>query len=857
MPNRRLHVSEAGKALINDVLIRRGWKRSTSEMRPVILASKYAMRSYAKANGWSDNEPSWIKDLFKLFNYYSVEDRRSERKRQEEDLKRELCKDESPSLVEKIEKEIESERLTWKEISPTQWKRFASQKNIHAPGFSQTAFEAFCAALELEAKDVAEEEIDEFSTRKIPSRLKNRKPTNCLLPNPECIDFVGRVDEQEIILAYLQPNSKIHHVSIHGLGGVGKTSLALEIAYRCREASQTVNHNLPSFNIFIYVSAKSERLTPEGKVNRLLREASFEDFLRKIYSDLQCGELIEGREYPRFLVDKIRQRLSLEPALLILDNLEVMDDIDRLLDFLQELPPTVKTISTTRESLRGERIKKVAIGQLTLEFGHQLISQRCKEEQIRINSKQIELLYQKTGGIPAAIGYAIGELAVGTPFEQVASDLVKSDGNYCQFYFEKTVNPLRNYPSSVVLMALALVPASSTFDTLVKVATVNEQSPTFKDFYALKKRSLIYQVQEDERENEPSENYDLISLTRQYALSDLEKHPELLAVLQENWINYYRTYVQEHGERDWRDWQQDYQGLKAEWENINAVVDLLIESNRYSDLCHMWKHIRCYTHVEWSGNNRLKYWNYRLNDLTHRLLELSEQRQDWQMSSKIILDRAWKLILMRQPQYLAEAESLLSQAREIQSNISSELQVQIATHTGILYLHQDRLDEAMTWLKKAQKLLDPFIKASNIQNSKIPFELKRQQVQIAYHKGEIYFYWQDYLKSKTFFEGAKRLCESMNWKRGIALTQNWIAEIAIELNDLGEAEELIEEGITIANANQDRCRLAYWLRTKARLQNKQRLAEATDTASEACKIFLELGMEAEAQEIEDDGLLDL
>lgn len=861
MSNRRLHVSKAGQVLIREALARTGFKRALTEHRPVILASKYAMQKHARSRNWSDDDRNWILELFSLFNYDDAGLSRGEKEQGKHLLMQTLLQqDKSRSFVEKIVERIESGILVWKDISPTQWKRFTNQSRIYQSGFGETVFEGFCFALGLEVEDIAEEDLGispqeeievNYNSNKVNSKIDIQESITCLLPSLECLDFVGRADEQKEVLTYLEPNSNISHISLHGMGGSGKTSLALKIAYHCREASKSDDQDLGKFDTFLFVSAKPQHLTIDGGINRLLKKDNLTSILQKIAIEIGAGELLEEGHSKESLITRICLHLYRKRTLLIVDNLETMSDINEVLDFLKELPDSVKVISTTRESFVRTNIKKITLGTLPEKYSYQLIQQRCREEQIKLDSEQIKLLCQTTGGMPAAIGYAIGQLVVGTPFERVASSLVKAGDDYCKFYFEAAVEPLRNQPSYMMLMALACIPANTTFEALVTVSTVNNQPPTLADLYNLRKRFLINQLQEDEY----SDRYDLISITRQYALSELEKDGELLKLIQDSWINYYRNYVQINGERDWKEWQQDYQGLKSEWENINAVIDLLIEDDRYSDLCHMWKHIRCYVHVEWSGQNRLKYWDYRLNDLTRHLLELSEQRKDWLMLAEIILDRSWKLIVMRKSQYFEEAESLLGKAQQIRHNVSSELQIKIATHTAILYLHQEHMEKALDWLQKAQDLIDPFI----TEDSEMPFEIKRQQIQIVYHQGEIYFRQQDYRKSKKFFNISKRFCksDSMEWQRGIALTQNWLAEIAIQLNDLGEAEELIKEGIIVSNGNQDQCRLAYWLRTRARLQNTQGLAEAEDTAREAYAIFRELGMNAEAQEIQDDGLLPL
>ena len=47
--------------------------------------------------------------------------------------------------------------------------------------------------------------------------------------------FVGREEEIKSILESLQPNSRTFIIGIEGVGGMGKSTLAIEISYRCIE----------------------------------------------------------------------------------------------------------------------------------------------------------------------------------------------------------------------------------------------------------------------------------------------------------------------------------------------------------------------------------------------------------------------------------------------------------------------------------------------------------------------------------------------------------------------------------------------------------------------------------------------
>ena len=85
------------------------------------------------------------------------------------------------------------------------------------------------------------------------------------LPRPDYSTFFGRSEERTKILEYID-HPRAWGISVDGIGGVGKTALALNCAYALREMS---NGEMPPFEYIIWASAKTERLAPRGIVNVL------------------------------------------------------------------------------------------------------------------------------------------------------------------------------------------------------------------------------------------------------------------------------------------------------------------------------------------------------------------------------------------------------------------------------------------------------------------------------------------------------------------------------------------------------------------------------------------------------------
>src|SRR5678816_3336713 len=77
---------------------------------------------------------------------------------------------------------------------------------------------------------------------------KELEKSSALSKLPRRPYFVGRNEEIEAILHSLQPNSRTFIIGVEGIGGVGKTALAIEVGHRC------IENDL--FESAIWISAK-------------------------------------------------------------------------------------------------------------------------------------------------------------------------------------------------------------------------------------------------------------------------------------------------------------------------------------------------------------------------------------------------------------------------------------------------------------------------------------------------------------------------------------------------------------------------------------------------------------------------
>src|SRR5207245_727653 len=84
------------------------------------------------------------------------------------------------------------------------------------------------------------------------------------LPQPDYSNFIGRKESLENIRQLLRPYpySQVHMISIDGIGGIGKSALALEAVLWYINNYQQIQHN-ERFDAIIWINAKQNILTSQ------------------------------------------------------------------------------------------------------------------------------------------------------------------------------------------------------------------------------------------------------------------------------------------------------------------------------------------------------------------------------------------------------------------------------------------------------------------------------------------------------------------------------------------------------------------------------------------------------------------
>lgn len=217
-----------------------------------------------------------------------------------------------------------------------------------------------------------------------------------LIPLGRNRDFVGRRDILDSLMCKIPPNASEYTCQmtvIEGLGGIGKTQIAIEAAYRMRETD-------PDCSVFWIP---------------VVDNATIENAYRRIGQKLQIEGIDDNSADVRLLVKNALSCDSAGSWLLVIDN---VDDIDLMFGkeeesgFYDSLPASEKgsILCTTRNhevtvNLDVSLENVLSIKEMDKDEGLQLLRKKCKDFQLR-DEKSTHRLLEFLACLPLAIRQA-------------------------------------------------------------------------------------------------------------------------------------------------------------------------------------------------------------------------------------------------------------------------------------------------------------------------------------------------------------------------------------------------------------------------------------------------------------------
>jgi tetratricopeptide (TPR) repeat protein len=396
------------------------------------------------------------------------------------------------------------------------------------------------------------------------------------LPQPDHGRFVGREDEVKQIIRILRPYPHSQHsiVTIDGIGGIGKSALALEVAHRyLRNYAQIPPDE--RFDAIIWTSAKQNVLTAEGIVPRQQALRTLDDIYTAIAITLQREGITRVR--PEEQTETVRNALTRQRTLLIVDNLETVDD-KAVMEFLRELPAPTKAMVTTRHRL--DVAYPVRLTGMPWDDAQLLIGDECAKKNVNLTGNDKCRLYERTGGVPLVMTWSIAQMGFGYSVEAVLTRLGQPNNDVAQFCFEGAIKRISGQPAHQLLMALSLFATDASREAL---RAVSDLPPLDADdgLVVLEKLSLV---------NKEGSRFQVLPLTLTCAAAELQKRPELERLYRARWIKYYVMFLDEQIISQ----THRVPAIDPEVTNVIRAVEWCAHSNLYSDLIALVRNVDSY-----------------------------------------------------------------------------------------------------------------------------------------------------------------------------------------------------------------------------------------------------------------------
>ncbi|MFQ5753262.1 MAG: tetratricopeptide repeat protein, partial [bacterium] len=354
----------------------------------------------------------------------------------------------------------------------------------------------------------------------IPIKVSDRNIVHNL-PQPDWYFFVERPELEKDAVAKLN-HPRMYITTFDGIGGCGKTALALKIAY---DLLSPPENQEPQFEYVVWVTAKSTRLDPDGIKIIDQQLTSLADLLKEILRVVGFEDLVQTSDED-ILKSHVFDTLSMAKFLIIIDNLETVEDSTRIWDFLVDprfVYPSKVIVTSRHRQKSGELV--VNVRGMTKDQVKGLINSEVQRIGIEnfspISKTLLDVLISKTAGIPIAIKQVIAHVSGGISLRRAIERLPDRPDDVLDFCYPESFKLLENNDRTLFFaLAKAVEPAGIAE---LKFITSLSEYDLDKSIVNLDKLSLV----EINSAGEQGDLYHLLPLTQKFALRELRNYPEL------------------------------------------------------------------------------------------------------------------------------------------------------------------------------------------------------------------------------------------------------------------------------------------------------------------------------------------
>lgn len=646
-----------------------------------------------------------------------------------------------------------------------------------------------------------------------PIRAKASKKIKLIqnLPSRSYRDFVGRESELQQLTTLLSPEDTAHLISITGIAGTGKTSLALELAYQCADAIGAPG-STPVFENIVFCSAQKRHLTPERILNRFKADQTLDHILATIQGTLTEKDTGTGS------FEEVIDLVSKGSTLIVIDNWETIENQNEVLSFLYELPPNAKVIITSRELLLLDY--SVRLGALTLIEGLQLIEDQAKEQNLQLSKAQAKELYQGTGGIPLSIIYCLGQMAIGYSVKNSLQKLIQEQSDFVEFSFQQIFDSIGGTAAEKLIMGLSLFTGSAEKEAMINVAQVDGESLDTADALVNLQRLCVFE--------QSNGRYTMPSLIRSYISPKIEQDTSFYKKASQQWLNWYKELGSDLE-------SLEPMVLRQDWDNIHNVMTWCLDNKEmqvFKTLLKSLALVKAPSH----NTNQILAWH-------EALVANKAKASEFTGLAQVMLEQSKVLIAKGGETNLSLAQELLVNGVKWQDKKDKLFSIDLILIEGILALRQGEIDQAKKLINQVK---------TELPQAKLDAEaLEHFQLFVNYYQAEISYRYGDFNQANALYVEALEQAKQVEWPEAITAIKNWLADVALAQGKYNEADRLLASSLPEAEKNGDLVSVGFHQKSwSIYYLAKNNIEDAKKYIALAHKNLASQGIEAEAEEVQ-------
>ena len=298
-------------------------------------------------------------------------------------------------------------------------------------------------------------------------------------------------------------------LAIEGIGGAGKTALADALIRR-------LIHSTTAY-AFAWVTARQGGGLGSGFQPASAPELSTDDILLSLVDQL-WGDRPGKPSSPGESLHALEYRLKTTPHIVVIDNLETIADVEKLLPTLRRLANPSKFLLTSRQSLYTETdVYHYPLPPLSQEDAIRLVRREAEKENLaeiaQLPAADLAPIFEVVGGNPLALLLIVGQCHF-RPLSTVLEDFREARGYRTEQLYAYVYRKIWENLDALgrkVLMAMQLVPPKGEDQPFVLAVTgLNEEEV----MNALDKLMILNLV--NCQRNTPTYRYSIHSLTRSF-----------------------------------------------------------------------------------------------------------------------------------------------------------------------------------------------------------------------------------------------------------------------------------------------------------------------------------------------------